>query len=79
MFAYSTSDFKLNSGKVIPANSLAFVTPFNLSTANVIFQGNIYNVNMTDLHKWFEEFEEVDIHDLEASNYKKRWPVEILA
>jgi hypothetical protein len=79
MFTHSIRDFKLKSGTIIPAGTLANVTPFNLTTANVKFQGETYNVYMTDLHKWFDEFEEVDIHDLETSNYKNDWPVEILA
>ena len=79
MFTHSINDFKLKSGKVISASTLAFVTPFNLTTGNVKFHGEIYNVNMTDLHKWFDEFEEVDFQVLETSKYEKGWPVELLA
>ena len=79
MITHSINDFKLRSGKVIPADTLAQVTPFNQTTANVKFHEETYNVNMTDLHKWFDEFEEVDIQVLETSKYNNGWPVEILA
>ena len=79
MFTHSINDFKLRSGKVIPAETLAVVTPFNLTTANVKFHDEIYNVYMSHLHKWFDEFKEVDIQDLETSNYQNDWPLELLA
>ena len=79
MHTHLINDFKLKSGAIIPADTLAFVTPFNLTTANVKFYQETYNVYMTDLHKWFDEFGEVDIQDLETSNYNNGWPVEIMA
>jgi hypothetical protein len=75
----SVNDFKLKSGARIPADTLAIVTPYNLTTANVKFEQETYNVYMTDLHKWFYEFESVDIQDLETSEYINGWPVEILS
>lgn len=79
MVTHSINDFKLKSESVIPVGTLAHVTPFNLTTANVKFHDETYNVNMTDLHKWFAEFKIADIQDLETSNYKNGWPVELLA
>jgi hypothetical protein len=79
MFIKSIRDFKLKSGAIIPEGTLAHVTPFNLTTAIVKFHWETYTVNMTDLHKWFDQFEKVDIQDLETSNYRDGWPVVILA
>lgn len=79
MEIHSVNDFKLKSGARIPADTLAIVTPYNLTTANVKFDQKTYNVNMTDLHKWFDEFEALDLQDLETSKYKNGWPLEILS
>lgn len=79
MITHSINDFKLKSDARIPEGTLAHVTPFNQTTANVKFHDETYNVNMTDLHKWFDEFKKADMQDLETSNYKNGWPVELLA
>lgn len=79
MFTHSINDFKLKSGALITAGTLAIVTPFNLTTANVKFDQKDYNVYMTDLHKWFDEFKTLDLQDLETSKYKNGWPVVILS
>ncbi len=78
MYVLSVNEFKLRSGLIIQAGSCAVITPFNVTTANVKFDQTIYNVNMTDLHRWFDEFKTLDLQDLETSDYKDGWPVVIL-